>query len=329
MRSYASGVNFMSLYELDPGTPDDLIQTLYFPQTVVNLICDAWGCAPAGSDWVAPSGYDSPSTGPRVFAELATAVGWGAFVDPNSACSVSRSRVAFVSGASHFGPALAPGSIGTGYGPGLAPVTAWADHLPLPASLGGAALVITDSSRRTHTAPLFYVSPSQVNFLVPAGVAAGPATIAVYRGDVRVLTGEARIDAVAPALFSADANGRGVAAAYAVKIAEDGAITTRAVFACAPEGGPCTYEPIDTGLAVRSVLTLYATGIRGAADITSVSVTIGGEEARVLYAGPQFQFAGLDQVNVEVPPEMAGHGEAEVVVTVAGKPSNGVSVFFR
>ncbi|HWR50617.1 MAG TPA: hypothetical protein VN428_05895 [Bryobacteraceae bacterium] len=327
--SYASGVNFMSLYELDPATPDDLIQTLYFPETVVKLTCDAWGCAPAGSAWVAPTGYDSPSNDARVYAELATVVGWGAFVDPGGACSVSRSRVAYVSAASHFGPALAPGSIATGYGPGIAPVTAWAESLPLPANLGGAALVITDSSRRTHAAPLFYVSPSQVNFLVPAGVISGPATIAVYRGDVQVLVGDAQIEAVAPALFSAAANGQGVAAAYAVNIAGDGATTAQAVFSCAPDAGPCTYEPIDAGLGARSVLTLFGTGIRNAPDITLVSVTIGGEEARVLYAGPQYQFAGLDQVNVEVPSQLTGRGEAEVVLTVAGRPSNKVTVFFQ
>ena len=212
---------------------------------------------------------------------------------------------------------------------GIAPVTAWAESLPLPASLGGAALVITDSSRRTHTAPLFYVSPSQVNFLVPAGVTAGPATIAVYRGDVQVLVGDAQIEAVAPALFSAAANGQGVAAAYAVNIAEDGATTAQAVFSCAPDAGPCTYEPINAGLGVRSVLTLFGTGIRHAPDSTSVSVTIGGEEARVLYAGPQFQFAGLDQVNVEVPSQLTGRGEAEVVLTVASKPSNKVTIFFQ
>jgi uncharacterized protein (TIGR03437 family) len=330
VRVYASGVNFMSLYELDPGTPDDLLQTIYFPETVVNLACDVWGCAPAGSDWVAPSFYDSPPAPAKVYAELATVVGWGAFVDSSRACTVSRSTVAYVSAASQFGPALAPGSIATGYGPGLAPITEVTGQLPLPTVLGGASLVIADSAGRRHPAPLFFMSPNQVNFLVPDGVAQGLATIFVYRGDVPVLAGNAQIEAVAPAVFTANADGKGIASGYAVRVTPDGSQIEEPIFICDGGGGTCTYKPIDLGAAGdTTVLVLFGTGIRNTQPMSSVSVTIGGEEAQVLYAGPQLQFAGLDQVNAVVPPQLRGRGEVDVVLSVASKPANTVTAFFQ
>src|SRR5260370_23764666 len=75
--------------------------------------------------------------------------------------------------------AIAPGSLASLYGQNLASNTAQAGSLPLPMSLGGVTLAITDSAGVQRSAPLLYVSPSQINFLVPDGVAPGTATFAV------------------------------------------------------------------------------------------------------------------------------------------------------
>lgn len=328
VRTYSSGTNFMSLYELDPGSSDDLVQTLYFPETAVSLSCDAWGCAPAGSAWVAPRAYDSPASPAKVYAELATVVNWGAFVDPNRVCSVSTTAVTYVSAASYYGPALAPGSIASGFGVGLSPVTASAEATPLPTSLGGVSLRITDSLRRSHTVPLFFVSPGQVNFLVPGGVTAGSAVIAVYRGEVQLFSGNAQIEPVAPSLFSANSDGKGVASGYVQRVSGGGATSTRLVFDCPSGPGSCGFQPIDLGaLGDRTFLSLFGTGIRNGSGAAAAAVTIGGVAASVLYAGAQGQYEGLDQVNVEVPQQLRGGGQLEVTLTVAGKPANTVAVF--
>lgn len=330
LRRYASGPNFMSLYELDPATHDDLVQTVYFPETVVELACDAWGCAPAGSQWVAPSSYNSPASPAKVYAELATVVNWAAFIDPGRVCSISRTAVAYASAASYLEPALASGSIASGFGQGLAPVTASADALQIRTSLGGASFQITDAQGSTQAAPLLYVSPTQVNFLVPEEIARGPATIAVYRGDVQLFTGKAQIEDVAPGLFSANSDGRGVASAYALRVAADGTAITQLAFYCPAGPGTCTFEPIDMGAPEdRTFLSLFGTGIRNHPGLSSVGVNIGGVEATVLYAGPQGQYAGLDQVNVEVPQELRGRSQVEVALAVASKPANKVTVSFR
>jgi uncharacterized protein (TIGR03437 family) len=325
VREYASGTNFMSLYELDPATPDDLVQTVYFPETKVGLTCDAWGCAPAIGAWVTPSGYDSPASTPRVYAELASVVNWGAFVDTSRTCNVSAPIPTYVSAASFLGPSIAPGSIASGFGPGLSPILASAETTPLPTSLGGVTLVIVDSLRRAHTAPLFFVSPDQVNFLVPGGVAPGLATIAVYRGPVQMTSANTQISAVAPALFSANSDGRGVAAAIAVHVKPDGSQSWEYVFTPDAPPGSRISTPIEMGPEDETVfLVLFGTGIRG---LSTVRATVGGLPATVEYAGPQANFEGLDQVNVRLPRDPAmPHGDVDVVLTVDDRPANKVTV---
>jgi uncharacterized protein (TIGR03437 family) len=73
-------------------------------------------------------------------------------------------------------------------------------------------------------------------------------------------------------------------------------------------------------------LLLYGTGIRSGA---STSVTIGGEVAPVLFAGPQGEFPGLDQVNVEILRSLAGRGLVDVLLTTDEKLANAVHVQFR
>jgi len=57
--SYTTNNNYMSLYELDPGWWDELVQSLYFPSTTVNTTCDAFGCSPAEGSFVGVSFYQS------------------------------------------------------------------------------------------------------------------------------------------------------------------------------------------------------------------------------------------------------------------------------
>ena len=70
-----------------------------------------------------------------------------------------------------------------------------------------------------------------------------------------------------------------------------------------------------------AVLVLYGTGLRGAREW---SATIGGRVAAVTYAGPQGEFAGLDQINVVVPEGVTG--VVDVVVRANGETANAVKV---
>ena len=71
-------------------------------------------------------------------------------------------------------------------------------------------------------------------------------------------------------------------------------------------------------------MSLYGTGIRGRQSLDSLEVTIGGQMAPVLYAGPQSALAGLDQVDVALPLSMRGMGESDVALVADGVPANTV-----
>ena len=60
-----------------------------------------------------------------------------------------------------------------------------------------------------------------------------------------------------------------------------------------------------------------------------MTVTINGVSVPVLYAGPQPEFAGLDQVNVALTLNLRGSGETTVVLVVDGQKSNSVTVNVR
>jgi uncharacterized protein (TIGR03437 family) len=327
--SYTSTTNFMTLYELDPVCCDDLIQTLYFPTTKVQLACDVWGCAPAGSDWVAPTAYDSPASPPKAFAELATVVNWGALINTGNACRFSVGLLNAVSAASLRGPALAPDLIGSVFGDSLAPAEAQAGALPLPVSLAGVSLRVTDSAGASVLASLFYAGPRQINFLTPSGLRTGSIVLELLRGGAATASGRAQLDPVSPGLFTAGQKGGGAASAVAVRISPDGSVTSWLTFRCS-EPGVCKPEPIDLGTpADRTYLVLYGTGLRGNTDLTRITVAVAGGRAQVLYAGPQSEYPGLDQVNILVPDNLRGAGTVDLTLNVAGKDANVVQVAFR
>ena len=78
-----------------------------------------------------------------------------------------------VSAASYSSVTLAADSIATAIGAGLATSTQAAPGGALPTALAGTSVDVIDSSGFARPAPLFYVSPTQVNFQIPTGTARG------------------------------------------------------------------------------------------------------------------------------------------------------------
>src|SRR5262249_36725056 len=73
--------------------------------------------------------------------------------------------------------AVAVNSLASLFGTSLAPTVAQTNLQPPPTSLGGVTVTVTDASGTQRAAPLLYVSPNQINFLVPDGTLAGAATL--------------------------------------------------------------------------------------------------------------------------------------------------------
>jgi uncharacterized protein (TIGR03437 family) len=224
--------------------------------------------------------------------------------------------------------AVAPNSLASMYGSNLAPVMAQAMMQPLPLTLGQISLTVTDSSGVQRGAPLIYVSQSQINFLVPDGSAPGSANFVVVNGST-TSTAAGTIQPVVPTLFSANSTGSGVAAATAIRTqaANPEVQSPVPVFQCTGSG--CVSVPIDLGVDTPVFLTLYGTGIRNRSAQANVVVKIGNMSLPVQYAGPTPNFAGLDQVNVNLILSLRGSGETDVVVIVDGQVSNAVKINIR
>jgi uncharacterized protein (TIGR03437 family) len=229
--------------------------------------------------------------------------------------------VASLSAASFATGPLAPESIVAAFGSNLAASTQMAAGPPLPTQLGGVSVRVRDRTGTERAAPLFFVSPSQINYQTPSGTAQGPAIATVSSGAVGVV----EIASVAPGLFSANANGQGVAAAVALRVRADGSQSFEAIARFDSAQSRFVATPIDLSNPAEQVfLLLFGTGFRHRSDLSGVRAQIGGVNVEALFAGAQGDFVGLDQVNLRLPGTLAGRGEVDVVLTVDDKTANTV-----
>jgi len=196
---------------------------------------------------------------------------------------------------------------------------------PPASSLGGASVQITDSSGKTQAAQLFASGPGALEILTPAGMAAGAAKITVVQNGSPTLTGSSTVANSSPSIFSMNLDGAGVAAADALLYSNSGKITSETVASCDPSTPrSCLPSPLpESGSSGTLYVELYGTGIRGA---SSVLCYVAGQSVPVLYAGPQFQYLGLDQINISIPAALAGTGTARLYVLADGVYSNTVTL---
>jgi uncharacterized protein (TIGR03437 family) len=242
----------------------------------------------------------------------------------------STAELATVSTATFLTGAVAPESIVSAFGQGL-PVGTASGTPPLTTTLGSASVSVKDSAGNQRLAELFYVSPAQINYLIPAGTASGFATVNVVSGGQTVASGSVQIESVAPGLFAANQNGRGVPAGFWQRVSAAGDSSTQQLAQCGATAGSCSPVPIDLGAATDSVyLLLYGTGLRNIGSPADVSALVGGHSVPVQYAGPQVQYDGLDQVNLgPLPASLAGAGTVTVQLTVSGLNTNPLTISFK
>jgi uncharacterized protein (TIGR03437 family) len=209
---------------------------------------------------------------------------------------------------------VAPEEIVSLYGDDLSAVTLAASTLPLPDSLSGYRVTVKDSAGTTRNALLYAIAPRQFNFVMPAGVASGIATLSVGAPGLRppVTPIQVNVAAVAPGLFTLSGDGTGTPAALLVRVAPGGAQTIETLSADGARiGGDTLY------------LILYGTGIRNGSNVVCAA---GGVDAPVAFAGRHPDSPGLDQVNVMLPAALAGKGDVTLTLTVDGSAANPVHI---
>ena len=75
-------------------------------------------------------------------------------------------------------------------------------------------------------------------------------------------------------------------------------------------------QPLNFGAPTDEVyLSLYGTGF-GNSDAAAVSLTLAPENTPILFAGPQGQIAGVDQVNIPLPQSLSTQPALDLQLSV-------------
>jgi uncharacterized protein (TIGR03437 family) len=216
-----------------------------------------------------------------------------------------------VGNAASFAPPLSPGEIASVFGSYFGVSILGAPSVPLPTVVGGISVTVAG-----RPAPLFYVSPTQINFQVPWETATGSANIVVSVNGVAGNTVSVPVVAASPGLFTAGADAVVQNSDYTLNQASNPAAAGSAIIAYLTGSGPLS-QSIADGAATPSSPLIHAT--------STVTATIGTQSAPVLFAGLAPGFVGVLQVNVMVPSSMAA-GTYPLTITVGNQASNSASI---
>ncbi len=192
---------------------------------------------------------------------------------------------------------IAPGSFVAAFGQNLCSQTMTGDLVAagqLPSVLGGCSVTIAGVP-----AMMQYVSPTQVNFVMPVGVAPGQAAVIVHNGS-QMMTGTALTGQAGPGIFALNGMGMGEGAML------NGDLWRTPPFSTTTNGHP-------------TVVAIYLTGMDTSSEPV---VTVGGVPAKVVWYGDISSYPGLQQINITLPDGMAGVGRVPVTVTSNGQTSN-------
>jgi uncharacterized protein (TIGR03437 family) len=232
------------------------------------------------------------------------------FLDANVAILLNDSPgdgflVTGVSSPSYKWPTGATSTV-TAFGMNLASVTASAPNAASPpTTLGGIRVHFLDRSRfavglnpitADELAPLFYVSPTQINFEISTTDTFVYVSIE-HVGSPSVPKGMIiPVQPIQADLYTLNASG--LAAATAVQISPSGSVI------------PVSVTPINVSSG-QIYLSLYGTGFDSVLS-SNVACTIAGVSVQPTYSGPQLQIPGFDQINLLLPASLTGTGDAAV-----------------
>ncbi len=225
--------------------------------------------------------------------------------------AIAQSTTLAVVNAASYSNAIAPDSLATIFGGNLAQATASATldaNGQLPTELASTRVEINGVA-----APLVYVSPGQINLVVPGGLSAGTATVLIRStASGSTKSGTAAVSAAAPGVFTSNASGGGA-----------GAILNAVTYGPAP----FLVQTPNSGGDTRTRLAVYGTGLRHAGTVTAQAQDPSGNQyaLTVEYAGAASGFFGLDQVNLLLPPDLDGAGAVSLSLVADNSTANVVT----
>ena len=206
------------------------------------------------------------------------------------------------------GAPLAPGTIVEIFGSAMAATTQSATTTPLPTSIGGTSVVIGGLQ-----APLFFVSPGQINAQIPNELVQGNSYDVVVIANSAVTT---------PQPVQLNLRAPGVA-----RFADGHVIAQHSDFSLVTAQSPAKpgeYLIIYLGglgpgdQTVTSGTTSPSSPLDAVPDVT---ITVAGQSATVFFSGLTPGLVGLYQVNFQVPQNVSS-GDLMLVVTENGYVAN-------
>jgi ribosomal protein L35AE/L33A len=198
--------------------------------------------------------------------------------------------------------AFAPDSIAAAQGANLASATTQSQRLAdgtFPTNVGGTRVTVNG-----RAAQIFFVSPAQINFLVPPQTEIGTAEVVVNSPENFPSRSSIQTLRAAPGIFTRTGDGIG-----------EGLILNSDTL----QEGP--FDPTNGNLR----LTIFTTGARNASATT---VSIGDRIVNAEGVLPSSAMPGLDEVHVRVPADLRGAGTVNLSVNSDGRGSNPVTVNF-
>ena len=241
---------------------------------------------------------------PHAVAALAALIGF--------APAAAQPVVTAVLNSASFAGTIPRGCLVSIFGSRLASSSATAGALPLPKKLAGTVVTVGDLELE---APLYYVSPNQINAQIPFEALGNTLQLFVTTAEGKSAPFVLAVAPASPGLFTLSGDGKGAVAAF-----------------------DANFRPLEVAEAGKPMI-LYATGL-GATDppvlsgspgagteplnrvVDAPDVFIGESPARVDFAGLAPGLAGVYQLNV-VPQQLATD---RLYIRSQGRTSNMVSL---
>ena len=239
---------------------------------------------------------------------------------------------ACASAASYGVGTIASEALIAAFGENLATTTG-AASIPLPTTLAGRRVLVRDVNGVEKAASLLFVSPTQVNFIAPAGLVEGSTVVKLIDENGATLKVGLMVSLkIMPGIFTANANATGVPAGLIVRVKPGNVQNYEPLAQFSEQQGHFIPLAIDLGPENEFlVLALFGTGWRQAGPVANVRVTVGGIDCPVEYVGSQLIFAGVDQINARLPRSLIGKGEVDVLVSFSNPSAlaNKVTLKFK
>jgi uncharacterized protein (TIGR03437 family) len=217
--------------------------------------------------------------------------------------------------------ALAPGGISSLFGSGMSSGTEQAAVIPLPTTLAINTSLKVVTSTTTLTAPLYYASPSQINFQLPFEIAGPTVSLILSTGGVDSAPLAINVADTSPGIFITNSASGAGAVLHG--------LTNAPVNSSNPAKPGEIIVVYCAGLGAVTPAVLSGSPPSNTTNSTAnanVTATIGGTSATVQFAGLAPSFVGLYQVNMVVPATTTAGSAVNVIVTANNRASNTATI---